>query len=136
MRSLRLKRQLNQAAAGLLMASCGIAIQGCGGSGEPSGGAEAPAPVSPPLPTHSAIVSWSVPTMNTDGTAITDLYGFRIHYGTSAMNLSLAVVVPDATTTSYTVTGLSPGTYYFAVASLNSAQASSDLSNVASKTVP
>ena len=95
-----------------------------------------PAPPQPPPPTYSATVSWSVPLLNTDGTSLTGVTGYRIYYGRSPANLSDSILVPGAGATSYVISGLTPGTHYFAVATLNSAGVASDLSNAASKTVP
>lgn len=86
--------------------------------------------------TGTATLSWTVPTQNTDGSALTDLAGYTVYYGTSSSNLSSSVSVSSATTTSYTVSGLTVGTtYYFAMASVNTSGISSDLSAVASKTI-
>ncbi len=86
--------------------------------------------------TGNATLSWTAPTLNTDGTALTDLAGYTIYYGTSASNLSNTVSVNSPSTSSYTVTALITGrTYYFAIASVNTAGISSDLSSVASKTI-
>jgi hypothetical protein len=83
----------------------------------------------------SAAVTWSVPTQNTDGTALTDLSGYRIFYGTSPSALTRSVDVSGSATTSRTVTGLGQGTYYFAVAAVNAAGVASDVSNAVSMTV-
>lgn len=86
--------------------------------------------------TGSATLSWTAPTHNTDGTPLTDLAGYTVHYGTSASNLSNSVTVNSPSTTTYTITSLVTGrTYYFAIASVNSSGVSSDLSGVASKTI-
>jgi hypothetical protein len=77
-----------------------------------------------------------VPLVNTDGTALTNISGYRVHYGTSSTNLSSSLTVTDAGVTSSVITGLAPGTYYFAVATLNSTGVESAVSNSASKTVP
>ena len=94
-----------------------------------------PPPSLPPL-TYSATVSWSVPLLNTDGTSLTDIAGYRIYYGTSPSNLSRSVSISGNGITSHVISGLAPGTYYFAVATLNSTGVTSDLSNAASKTLP
>jgi len=96
----------------------------------------APAPVPPPPPaTYSATVSWTPPALNTDGSSAVGLTGYRIYYGTSPGNLSQSVSVSGGTTSSFAVSGLAAGTYYFAVATLSSAGESSP-SNAASRTVP
>ena len=130
-----------------------LMLTACGGSGSASSPAPAPGPVPSPAPTpspptpppgpspspppvYSATVSWSVPTLNTDGTSLTDISGYRIYFGTSANSLTQSVPVPGAATNSFVVDGLAAGTYYFAVTTLNSAGGSSVLSNPAAKTVP
>lgn len=85
--------------------------------------------------TGSATVSWQPPTANTNGTAITNLAGYVIEYGTSATNLSTTVKVANAGLTSFVVENLAAGTYYFGVTAYNSAGETSTVSNVASKTV-
>lgn len=81
-------------------------------------------------------MSWSVPLLNTDGTSLTGVTGYRLYYGQSPANLSQSILVSGAGVTSRVVNGLAAGTYYFAVATLNSAGLESDPSNAASKTVP
>jgi hypothetical protein len=41
--------------------------------------------------------------------------GYRVYYGTDKSELIPVVDLNDSAMTSYTLTGLSPGTYYFAV---------------------
>jgi hypothetical protein len=86
--------------------------------------------------TGSATLSWSVPTQNTDGTALTDLAGYRIVYGTSASELNQTVQIANTGTTSYKIDNLASGTWYFALRSYNSGGAESANSTVASKAIP
>ncbi len=83
----------------------------------------------------TATLSWVAPTENTDGTPLTDLAGYRVHYGTSSDALTQTVDVSGATATSLIVTGLDPGTYYFAVTALTSSGQESAPSDTASKTI-
>ena len=86
--------------------------------------------------TGSATVNWQPPTANNNGTAITNLAGYTISYGTSATNLSTSVKVANPGLTSYVVENLTAGTtYYFGVYAYNSAGESSKVSNVASKKI-
>jgi hypothetical protein len=85
--------------------------------------------------TGSATLSWNVPTQNTDGTPLTDLAGYHIYYGTSAGAWTSTIVVSTASETSYVVSGLAPGTYYFAIVAFNTAGEDSPQSNVGSKTI-
>jgi hypothetical protein len=77
-----------------------------------------------------------VPQFNTDGTPLTDISGFRISWGTNPTNLTESVTVSGAGVTSSVVSGLAPGTYYFAVATLDSTGTASVDSSAASVTVP
>jgi Putative Ig domain/Fibronectin type III domain len=94
---------------------------------------EAPGGSAPP--TGSATLTWLAPTVNTDGSILNNLAGYRIYYGTSADDLSQEIDVSGATSTSYVVDGLYPGTYYFAVTAYSSTGTESNDSNVASKTI-
>ena len=67
----------------------------------------------------SAAISWTAPTQNTDGTALTNLAGFRIVYGTSATALNQTVELSNPSLSTYTITGLASGTWYFAVKAYN-----------------
>lgn len=83
----------------------------------------------------STTVSWTAPTKNTDGSTLTDLASYKIVYGTSSSNLSNSRVVSDKTATSAVVSGLTAGTWYFAVRSVNGSGTESANSNVASRSI-
>jgi probable HAF family extracellular repeat protein len=83
----------------------------------------------------SVTLSWVAPTRNTDGSALTDLAGYVIHYGSAPTALNQSLNVSDPTATGYTLGNLSPGTYYFAVTDYAVSGASSDLSGLVSKTL-
>jgi hypothetical protein len=80
-------------------------------------------------------LSWTPPTRNTDGTSLTNLAGYRIHYGTSPTALISTIQLANAGTSAYTISGLAPGTYYFAVRAYSSSGTESSNSNVGSKVV-
>ena len=105
-----------------------------GGGSSGSGSSTTPPPPSPP-PTQSVTLSWAAPTLNTDGTILNDLAGYYINYGTSATALSQTVTVTGATSTTYTVANLVPGTYYFSVTAYSSAGTESAPSPTVSKTI-
>lgn len=84
----------------------------------------------------SATMSWVAPTQNTDGSALNDLAGYRIVYGTSAGALDKTIQVNNPSVTSYVVENLTSATWYFAVKAYSSAGTESSLSNTASKTIP
>ncbi|MFZ5863437.1 MAG: fibronectin type III domain-containing protein [Nitrospirota bacterium] len=73
-----------------------------------------------------AILSWNP---NTES----DLAGYTVHYGTSSGVYSS--VIPVGMVTTYTVTGLGPGTYYFAVTAQDLVGNSSTPSNEGTKIV-
>ncbi len=83
----------------------------------------------------AATVHWTPPTQNTNGSTLTNLAGYVIHYGTSSSSLSSTVKVTNIGLTSYQIDNLAKGTYYFAVSAYNSAGQTSALSGKVSKTV-
>lgn len=85
--------------------------------------------------TRNVEVSWSAPIRNTDGSALTDLAGYRVYYGTSPGSLSQSVDVPTAGAIAYVVQGLQTGTWYFAVAAYTNTGLESTRSSVVSKTI-
>lgn len=90
-----------------------------------------------------AILTWDYPTTNADGSALTDLAGFKSYYGTASGNYSAVIDTGFATcttaspcsTSTYTVTNLSNSTYYFAVTAYDTAGNESDFSNEVSKII-
>lgn len=69
----------------------------------------------------SAALSWTAPTTNTDGSALTGddaVSYYRVDWGTvisGAFGVFINSKRVNAPTTSTTITGLSPGTYAFRV---------------------
>jgi hypothetical protein len=89
----------------------------------------------PPPTGDSATLSWNPPTQNSDGSALTSLAGYRIYYGTNASSLNKTISVGTPGITTYVISGLSPGTYYFAITAYNSSNNESGRSNVMSKVI-
>jgi hypothetical protein len=85
--------------------------------------------------TGTATIAWAAPTTNTNGTAVTPLSGYTIYYGTASNALTKSVVVSGATSTSYTITGLAAGTWYFAMTADAVDGTQSAMSNIGSKTI-
>lgn len=79
-------------------------------------------------------VNWTIPAVNADGTALTDLAGYRILYGTSPSNLSQTVTLTNSALTNYTLT-VPAGTWFVSMVSVNSAGTPSAFTNIASATV-
>jgi hypothetical protein len=120
----------------------GITITGSNGSSSASIGPFAIAvnapptspPASPPA-SGSATLSWTAPSENTDGSPLTNLAGYHIYYGTSSGSWTSTITILEATETSYVVSGLAPGTYYFTIVAFNTDGVDSSDSNVDSKTI-
>lgn len=89
---------------------------------------------SPPA-SGSATLSWTPPTQNSDGTTLTNLAGYRVSYGTSSTALTQTVQIANAGASSYTVSNLTPGTWYFAVRAYTSGGTESANSNVGTKVI-
>lgn len=83
----------------------------------------------------SAQLNWGAPTQNTDGSALTNLSGYRVLYGRSADNLNQTIAVTNPSINSYLVPDLSSGTWYFSVVTVNAAGTESSRSNVVSATI-
>ena len=87
----------------------------------------------------SAVLSWSKPTLNDDGTTLIDLTGYVIYYGTSSDFDPLTtqiIAITGGNTTNTTINDLQPGaTYYFAIASVSGRGGEGKKSNPASKTI-
>jgi predicted phage tail protein len=79
-------------------------------------------------------LSWQPPTTNTNGSAIGNLAGYTIYYGTNPNSYS-SVKVANPGLTSYTVSNLPAGSYSFTVVAYNSAGESSQDSKVVTKTI-
>jgi hypothetical protein len=84
----------------------------------------------------SAILEWTDPTQNTNGSALTNLAGVHIYYGTSASALNNELTVANPSETSYTISGLSAGTWYFGATAYTTAGVQSAMSPLGSKTIP
>ena len=86
--------------------------------------------------TGSASLHWTAPTTNTNGSALTNLAGYYIHYGKSASSMTTTITVASPGTTSYTISNLAAGTWYFAVNAYTTSGTQSANSNVGSKSIP
>jgi hypothetical protein len=83
----------------------------------------------------TATLSWTAPSENTNGTALTNLAGYWINYGTSADDLSEKVQIDNPGIVTYVVSNLSAGTWYFSITAYSAANVQSAPSSVASYTV-
>jgi hypothetical protein len=83
-----------------------------------------------------ADLSWTAPTLNTDGTALTNLAGYRTYFGTDPLALQpvSAALIPAGTLTQ-SITGLAAGTWYFGVRAETTAAIQSNMAGPVSKIV-
>ncbi len=83
----------------------------------------------------SALLSWFPPTTNADGTAMSDLAGYRIEFGRTAGAPDQSVHIDNPSINSFLIEGLAPGTWHFAIVALNAARVESPKANLGSKTI-
>lgn len=84
----------------------------------------------------STTLSWEAPTERTDGTALTDLAGFRIHYGRLSGTYDYQIEVNTPGVMTYVVEDLVPGEWFFTVTAYDSSGLESDYSNEAHRVIP
>ena len=88
------------------------------------------------LPLVSTQLMWTLPTQNTDGSALTDLTGYVIYYGTDPTFTTKVVRYISVPALSTTITNLTAGnTYYFAVSSVSASGGTGPMSNAARLTL-
>ncbi len=83
---------------------------------------------------RTARITWTVPTKNSDGSALTNLVGFRIRYGNAPASYGQSVMINNASANQW-VLPLAPGTWHFVVTSVNAAGGESTNSTEVSKTI-
>jgi hypothetical protein len=95
------------------------------------------AKVTTPIKTVNGVATldWMPPTENNDGSALTNLAGYTVYYGTDRSNLSQSVKVSNPGLASYSVTGLTSGTWYFAVTSYSADGVESTRTSTVSTTI-
>ncbi len=80
-------------------------------------------------------LQWLPPTENTDTSVLTDLAGYHIYFGASPDALTNLDVCSNPGIASYVISGLTAGTWYFALAAYNSHGVEGALSDVISAVV-
>jgi len=90
--------------------------------------------VSPPV-IGSATLSWQPPSLNEDGTPLTDLSGYIVRYGKDPANLGQKVSLTNPGLTTVVVENLVEGTWYFTLASVNASGVESRPTGYVSKTI-
>ena len=100
----------------------------------PDSGSSPPPPPVPPA-TGKVTLNWARPTSNEDGSALTDLAGYKVYYGRAPYELKKNVNVHGGKVTSVEIQELAHGSWYFAIASYNSAGVESSKSGVVTTTI-
>jgi len=88
--------------------------------------------------TPDAVVSWTIPTTNTDGSPLTNLAGFLLYIaqGSDDINSKTPIKIPNPTTTTYTVSDLPAGINNFAMKSYNTLNAESSMTGSVQYDIP
>ena len=133
---------------GVFILSLFLVACGGGDSEIPSTSTSVPLPVAPGTGTDPgagtdpvsgtgvATLNWIPPTENIDGSALTDLSGYKIYYGTSANALASVISISNPGLSTIVIDNLANNTtYYFAITAISN-NIESGLSNVVSKYVP
>ena len=85
--------------------------------------------------TGAATLSWTAPTQNVDGSALSDLAGYVIVFGTSRTVLSQTIRIDNVSIDRYVLEQLSPGTYYFGIKAYTRSGAESEVSPLVTKVI-
>lgn len=95
----------------------------------------APNPATRPTAAGSASLAWMPPTEKEDGTALSELTGYRVYAGRAQDALELVASLDNPGLTRYVVENLSSGTWFFAITAVARDGIESAHSNLAQKTV-
>lgn len=108
-------------------------IAGCGGSGgDGSYFVSSDGTTTVGSGSGSVTLAWDAP-VTSDGTPLTNIVGYKVHYGTSPGSYGSTIDNRDNTTC--IISGLNSGTYYFSVTCYDGNDNESTFSNEVSKTI-
>jgi hypothetical protein len=85
--------------------------------------------------TGLASLQWETPPSKVDGSPLDDLAGYRILYGRNSDDLDKSVLIDDPATTSFEISRLSSGIWYFAVVAVSTGGLEGPPTTVASKSI-
>ncbi len=131
---MKLERSRGILAQTLSALAISMILAGCGGSTE-SGGSVSDASSLSSSTADSVTLSWSAPTENTNGSALTNLTGYIIYYGTSASAMTQTIDINTVGMLTYVVDNLSAGTWYFQIVAVNAAGVQSNPSVTVSASI-
>jgi hypothetical protein len=81
---------------------------------------------------NAILLSWSRPMLDARGERITNLAGYKIHYGNSPRAMNRIVTISSAARLEYEIGNLPVGTWYFAISAYTSDDRESELSSIVS----
>jgi hypothetical protein len=110
-----------------------LAITGCDGSSHTESDNRGLSYSDSTSPT--ALVSWTPPVQRTDGTALTNLAGYRVYYGKALNSLTQIIDIRNPGQTSQFIDNLDTGTWYFAVTAYTNDGLESQMSNLGAKRI-
>jgi hypothetical protein len=84
-------------------------------------------------PVYTASLTWTPPTSNSDGSALTNLARYRVLYGKSQSAMTTSALIEGAGTSSATVVADSSGTWFFKVRAVTTGGVESVDSSIVSK---
>lgn len=99
----------------LLLAGCGASSSGSGVGSNDGGGF-----VVQTRADGKALVSWTPPTQNSDGSTLTDLAGYRIYYGNSPGSYQDSITINTIAISSFLVENLVVADWYLSMTAFNS----------------
>jgi len=85
--------------------------------------------------TGVASLRWELPPSKVDGSPLDDLAGYRILYGRTSDDLDRSVLIDNPATTSFDITSLSSGVWYFAVVAVNAGGLEGPPTTLATKSI-
>jgi hypothetical protein len=91
--------------------------------------------VNGPAASPTVSLAWTAPTLNEDGTVLSDLAGYTIVYGSSRAALDKSIRIDNPGIDQYVLDSLPAGTYYFGVKAFTSTGVESTTSNIVTRTI-
>lgn len=93
-------------------------------------GCEAPTEVNDQ--SYDVRLSWTPPTTNKNETPLTDVRGYRVYVDTTSLAKSTSQAIEVGDDTTFSITDLEAGRYFFAVTAMDEGMNESKFSNIVS----
>jgi hypothetical protein len=119
----------------LVILTYGLAACGGGSGGGDNNGSNTE-PDNPP-DSQAQQLSWIAPSTRTDGSFLdlSELAGFKIYSGPTSNNLELIADIEDGQSTSYDLSSIEPGDYFFGIVAYDTDGLNSPISERIEKTI-